>query len=605
MKIQLLFLVTCLFLVPIGCKQQKSSTLQKEVQTFLDAYNKEYQRLIITANEADWLVNTKIIKGDTTASFQSQVANEALTNFQGKKENIDLPKKWLAQKDQLTPIQAKQLEYIMYWAASSPESAKDLVSALIKSRNAQVEKLYGHDFILNKKKVSTNELDDILKKSQDIKSRLNAWLCAKEVGKDLKTGLEELRGLRNKTVQAAGFKDFFNYQVSEYGMTTDEMMAYCKDMVTTVWPLYRELHTWARYTLADKYHQPVPDLLPAHWLPNRWGQDWSAMVDVKGLDVDVALKAKNAEWIVSQGEAFYQSMGFPPLPKSFYEKSSLYPLPKDATWSKNNHASAWHLDYDQDVRSLMSVEANTEWWGTTLHELGHIYYYLTYSRPEVPIILRQGANRAYHEAFGSMIGLAAMQPPFLEGRGLIPANVKLDTIQKLLQESLDFIVHIPWGAGTMTHFEHDLYSNALPKEQFNQRWWQYVKQFQGIEPPMARTEEYCDAATKTHIIDDAAQYYDYSISNLLLFQVHDHIAKNILKQDVHYTNYWGNKAAGDFLKLIMKEGATRDWRELFKEHMGSDLSAKPMMDYFSPLMQYLKSVNQGRKYTLPEAPEFQ
>jgi peptidyl-dipeptidase A len=150
--------------------------------------------------------------------------------------------------------------------------------------------------------------------------------------------------------------------------------------------LYRELHTWARYNLAAKYKvKEIPEYLPAHWLSNRWGQDWSGLVEVKGLNLDSVLKSKSKEWMVEQAERFYVSLGMPTLPKSFYEKSSLFPAPADATYKKNNHASAWHMDYDQDVRSLMSIVPNSEWYETLHHELGHIYYYLCYSNPRFPL----------------------------------------------------------------------------------------------------------------------------------------------------------------------------------------------------------------------------
>jgi peptidyl-dipeptidase A len=152
----------------------------------------------------------------------------------------------------------------------------------------------------------------------------------------------------------------------------------------------------------------------------------------------------------------------------------------------------------------------------------------------------------------------------------------------------------------MTHFEHELYASNADSIQLNKKWWDLVKKYQGIEPPSTRGEEYCDAATKTHIIDDPAQYYDYSISNVLLFMFHQHIATKILKQDPHATNYWGSKETGDFLKSLMAPGATIDWEVLLRDKLGSDMSAKPMMDYFQPLMQYLQMQNKGRKYTLPE-----
>ena len=115
-----------------------------------------------------------------------------------------------------------------------------------------------------------------------------------------------------------------------------------------------------------------------------------------------------------------------------------------------------------------------------------------------------------------------------------------------------------------------------------------------------RGEEYCDAATKTHINNDPAQYYDYPLSSLFFYQVHETIATKILKQDPHNTNYWGHPEVGKFLADLMRPGATRNWRELLKEKTGKDLSAEAMVKYYSPLMEYLKKQNRGRKHTLPQ-----
>lgn len=183
----------------------------------------------------------------------------------------------------------------------------------------------------------------------------------------------------------------------------------------------------------------------------------------------------------------------------------------------------------------------------------------------------------------------------------MPEDVKTDSIQALMKEALDYIVFIPWSAGVMTEFEYELYSNDLPEDQFNKKWWELVEKYQGIIPPYERGEEYCDAATKTHINNDAAQYYDYAISYVLLFQFHDYIARNILMQDSHATNYYASKETGKFLHKLLSPGASVDWREHLKESIGSEMSAKPMVDYFAPLMNWLKEQNKGRKYTLPES----
>lgn len=598
--------------VLISCNSTKKESVSHDeavaidAQQFLDEYTAQYLALYYDLSKAQWQSNTHIEKDDTLNAYHTQQASEAFAAYVGSKEVIEMTQDLLHQKELLSPLQIKQLETILYAAANSPAIVAEIVKERIRAETAQIEKLFGFDFKIGDQAVSTNEIDHILKNETDLKARQQAWETSKEVGKVLKDGLKNLRQLRNETVQALGYHDYFSYQVSDYGMTTKEMMDLNQKLIEEVWPLYRELHTYTRYFLADKYGEDVPDLIPAHWLPNRWAQDWSELVTLEGINLDAVLEKKGKEWIVEQAERFYISLGFDSLPRSFYEESSLYPLPKEATYKKNNHASAWHMDLENDVRCLMSVEPNAEWYETTHHELGHIYYFISYTHPDVPPLLRGGANRAFHEAVGSMMGLAAMQKPFLANLGLVAATQdgsnSEQEMQALLKEALNFIVFIPFSAGVMTSFEHDLYVENLPKEQFNQKWWALAKKYQGITPPSSRGEEYCDAASKTHINDDAAQYYDYAISNVLLFQMHDHIANNILKTDPRNTDYYGNKKIGEFLFEILSPGATKDWRQLLKESTGSELSAEAMLHYFQPLMSYLKQVNKGRNYTLPEKP---
>jgi peptidyl-dipeptidase A len=584
----------------LSCAESRQA-LQARVDEYLRSYAAKYKDLSYAVAQAEWALNTKIVEGDSTNAIASRKAKQALAEFTGSTENITKAREFLENRTLLPALQVKQLNKILYLAADNPQTVPELVKQRIAAETAQTEKLFGFDFKIDGTSVTTNQIDEVLRSSNKLEERLKAWEASKEVGKALKDGLEDLQRLRNQTVQALNYPDYFSYQVSDYGMTTDEMMALMAQLNRELRPLYRELHTYARYTLAERYRQPVPADLPAHWLPNRWGQDWSAMVNVAGFDLDGVLKSKSPEWIVQQAERFYVSLGFDPLPASFWERSSLYPLPAAAGYKKNNHASAWHLDLENDLRSLMSVEPNTEWYETTHHELGHIYYFMSYTNDQVPLLLREGANRAYHEAVGSLLGLASMQRPFVDAIHLIPAsNGKSDDLQTLLKEALNYIVFIPFSAGTMSQFEYELYAKNLPKDQYNSRWWEIVKRYQGIVPPAPRGEEYCDAATKTHINDDAAQYYDYALSFILLYQLHDHIATTILQQDPHATNYYGSAEVGGFLREILQPGSSRDWRELLREKTGEDLSAKAMLRYFEPLTDYLKKANEGREHTLEE-----
>jgi peptidyl-dipeptidase A len=590
-------------LLAVGCSggDGGGSAVQTEAQAFLDAYTTEYLELQYESAEAEWASNTKIVEGDTTNAYRTRRANEALAAFTGSSDNIENARKYLGKKKDLTDLQVKQLNKVLYMAADNPATVEALVKERIKAQTEQVEGLYGFDFKIAGKSVATSDIDEILRTSDDLDERLAAWESSKKVGAAIKDGLVNLRRLRNETVQALGYDDYFSYQVSDYGMTTDELRAMMLKFNREVRPLYRELHTWARYELAKRYGvSEVPDLLPAHWMPNRWSQDWNAMVTVEGVDLDGVLKTKDREWLTKQGEQFYVSLGFEELPPSFWTKSSLFPLPDGTDYKKNNHASAWHMDLQKDVRCLMSVIPNADWYETVHHELGHIYYYVAYTNPDVPPLLREGANRAYHEGIGSLLGLAAMQKPFLEHLDLLPADTQSDEMQTLLKEAFNYIIFIPWSAGVMTEFEYELYGENLAANQFNKRWWEIKHRYQGVVPPAPRGEEHCDAASKTHISNDAAQYYDYAMSYVLLFQIHDYIASKILSQDAHATNYYGSKEVGTFLYDIMSPGGSGDWQQVLRDKTGEDLSARAMLAYFEPLTEYLKEVNKGRKHTLPE-----
>jgi peptidyl-dipeptidase A len=221
---------------------------------------------------------------------------------------------------------------------------------------------------------------------------------------------------------------------------------------------------------------------------------------------------------------------------------------------------------------------------------------MSYTRPEVPPVLRLGANPSFHEGMGELISLAAGQVPYLKARGVLPADFKADQTAFLLNDALaNSVPFIFWASGTMTHWEADIYARNLPADQWNARWWQYVRDFQGVEPPAPRGEEWCDAATKTHINDTPAYYYSYAVATVFKFQLHDHIAKNILHQPPQSCSYAGSKAVGNFLRGIMEKGGTDDWRKVLRDATGGDLSTRAMVDYYQPLLSWLQEQNKGRQ----------
>ena len=576
-----------------GC----APTPQDTANEFLRTYDALLQKMYAITAEAYWNAATDV----TELHVGERIgAEKTMAAFAGSPWVIDTVKALLADRDRLDDLTERQLRGILLSAAEYPGTIPEVVAARVAEEARQGAILDSFEFCAERSGddcreiVTPNQIDEVLVTSTDEAQRRKIWAVAKQTGPALKEGIGKLRDLRNQVAQEMGYDSFFALQVDDYGMAVEEMMAMMERFNHDLRPLYEQLHTWTKYELAERYGEAPPNLIPAHWIGNRWAQAWPGLSS--GIDLDTLVAEKDPEWIVKQSEAFYTSMGMPPLPQSFYEKSDLYPLPPGAERKKNTHASAWHMDLEKDVRSLMSVENNWRWFETSHHELGHIYYYLAYTSADVPLTLRGGANRAFHEAIGDLIGIAARQPAYLKEIGLLEEDAEIDEIAWLLDEALDqAVVFIPFSAGTMSFFEHDLYEENLPVGEFNRRWWEHAARFQGIAPPSPRGEEFCDACTKTHITDDPAQYYDYAMAFVLKYQLHTYIAKNILGQDPRNCNYYGNKEVGDFLWNLLSLGATRDWREVVREKTGGEVSTKAMLEYFEPLVGYLQEENADRE----------
>jgi peptidyl-dipeptidase A len=583
-------LSVCFLLVSPGLTSA-ASPIQDRADQFLKLANAGYQALYKVNSEAQWLAVTDVSDRHDAAA---EAAGKAAAAFNGNPALINEARELLSHKKDLSELTVRQLKQLLLNAAEGPMTNPDLVSKRVEAETKQASLMNSFVFKLDGQPITANKIDDLLDTSVDLNERKKVWEASKEIGPALKDNLLVLRDLRNGVAREMKYPDYFSLEVASYGMSTEEMLKMMDDWMATLRPLYLQLHTWTKYKLAEKYHQPVPKKIPAHWINNRWSQEWPGLVDA--ANIDKYFEGRNAEWVIKSAEQFYTGLGFSPLPDSFWKKSDLYPLPPDSKRKKNTHASCWHIDLENDIRSLQSIEPNSKWFFTAHHELGHGYYFKAYTRPEVPPLLRLGAAPGFHEGVGELIALASSQVPYLQSRGVLPADFKADKTAFLLDDALArSIPFIYFSAGVMPHWEADIYARNLPPDQWNARWWKYVSDLQGIEPPAPRGEEFCDAATKTHINDNPAYYYNYAFATVFKFQLHDYIARKILHQPPQACNYADNKEVGAWLDKILKKGGTEDWRKVLKEATGEDISTRAMADYFKPLQAWLEEQNKGRQ----------
>ena len=585
----LCFLIVTAFRLPAFAETK--SPIQERADRFLALANAGYQAVFRVNSEAQWNAMTDVTPEHDAAV---EATGKAFAAFNGNAAIINEARELLKHQKKLNEITVRQLKQLLLNAAEGPMTNPDLVAKRVAAETKQASLMNGFEYKLNGQKITANQIDDKLEKSTDLAERKAVWEASKEIGPALKPNLVTLRDLRNGVAKEMKYPDYFSLQVAAYGMSTDEMLKMLDDWMATLRPLYLQLHTWAKYKLAEKFHQPVPNKIPAHWITNRWAQEWPGLVEA--ANIDKYFEGRKPEWIIKTAEQFYRGLGFSPLPQSFWQKSDLYPVPPDSKRKKNTHAFCFHIDLENDIRSLQSIEPNSRWFFTAHHELGHGHYFEAYSRPEVPYLLRIGAAPGFHEGVGELIALASSQVPYLQARGVLPHEFNADKTAFLLDDALArSIPFIYFSCGTMPHWEADIYAHNLPPDQWNARWWKYVSDFQGIEPPESRGEQFCDAATKTHINDTPAYYYNYAFATVFKFQLHDYIARKILHQPPQSCNYADNKEVGTWLNNILKKGGTEDWRKVLREATGEDISTRAVMEYFKPLMSWLEEQNKGRQ----------
>ncbi|HLP09239.1 MAG TPA: M2 family metallopeptidase [Opitutaceae bacterium] len=583
----------CTIAVALGgsahLQAESPAPLQERADRFLALANAGYQSLITLRESTDWDVSVDVTPEHEAAA---ETASKAFSAFVGNPALIAEARELLTRRGELAPNSVRQLERLLLAAAEAPMTNPALANERIEAETRQDAALNSYTFTFRGAPITPNDIDQRLLTSTDLAERRELWEASKAIGPTLKPGLVRLRELRNGVARELGYADFLSLQYAVYGVDAAELVRLNDEFLRALRPLYLQLHTWTKYELAKRYGQPVPKRIPAHWLANRYGQEWPGLV--AAADIDAAIARQPREWIVQTAERFYTSLGFAPLPASFWQISDFYPLPADATRKKSTHAFCYHIDLAQDVRALMNVTPDGNWFGTAHHEFGHAFYMLAYSRPEVPPLLRDAPNSGFHEGIAELGGTACFQAPYLRRLGLVDAAT--DPIAFLLSDALNpTLPFMAFAAGTMTHWEADFYAGNLSADQLNARWWQYVRDFQGIEPPTARGEELCDAATKTHINSVPGYYANYAIATVIRFQLLDHIAKNILHQPPQSCDLSGHPEVGAFLRRILEKGATEDWQTLLRETTGEELSTRAMVEYFTPLQRWLEEQNRGRE----------
>jgi peptidyl-dipeptidase A len=446
------------------------------------------------------------------------------------------------------------------------------------------------------------QLVNIMAKSRKYDELLDAWTGWHNTSREMKDDYTRVVQLANEGASEIGFKDVGVLWRSGYDMPADEFSKVATGLWDQVKPLYNELHCYTRTQLQKTYGAdkvPAGKPIPAHLLGNMWSQTWAEIYPlvepykgVSDLDVTAALQKQkyDAVKVAKQAESFYTSLGFQALPQTFWERS-LLKQPRDR--DVQCHASAWQMDGADDVRIKQCIEPNQEELFTAYHELGHIFYDLSYKIQ--PYIFQNGAHDGVHEAIGDTINLS-MTPAYLHQVGLAgPAKASKEaTINSQMKVALDKIAFLPFGK-MIDEWRWRVFAGEIKPADYNASWWKIREQYQGIVPPIARGEENFDPGAKYHIPANVP-YTRYFLAFILQFQFHKSLCEAAgFKGPLHECSIYGNKEAGKRFQAMLAHGASQPWQDTLAELTGKrEMDASAIIEYFDPLMGWLKEQNKGQ-----------
>ncbi len=575
-----------------------------EAIAFLETTEKELRDLWIHRERTEWVKSTFITHDTEILSARAEEAVMAFVATAATKAN--------RYKSLALPVDAARKLKLLRTAQTLPSPADPADRKALATLAAEMSSEFGKrkvtasddpKFKLPKRDLTLGALSTILQTSPDPSLQREAWERWRAAG-GAAAGerYERYVTLANKGAKAMGFSNLGELWRSGYDMPADEFAKEVDRLWGQIAPLYQQLHCYARAQLHAKYGDAVPATgpIPAHMMGNMWAQDWLYRMDLLRpepgasgkktrtlTDVLVEKKTTPAQ-MVQYGEAFFVSLGLAKLPETFWKRSM---LARPADREVVCHASAWDVDWQDDLRVKMCVEINEEDFVTVHHELGHNYYQRAYKAQ--PTLFTNSANDGFHEALGDTIALS-VTPAYLQKIGLDPGGERSE-LNFLMQRAVEKVAFLPFGL-LVDKWRWQVFAGEITPEAYNTSWWQLRLAYQGVAPPGDRSGRATfDPGSKYHVAG-SVPYMRYFLAHILQFQLHRALCKVAGHTGpLHRCSIYGSKAAGTRLNEMMALGLSRPWPEALKAATGETrMDATAVLAYFKPLHEWLIVQNKGR-----------
>ena len=566
-------------------------------RAFLAGVNREMLGLINAAQRAGWVQSTYITPDtEMMAARANELLLNAVTRYAKDARRFD--------KIQLPAAERRQMDVLKnsltMSAPPNPKESEELTRLVASMEGVYGSGKYCPDGAAGDDCLDIEEITEILAAGRDPKRLQDVWEGWHTISIPMRKDYARFIVLSNKGASALGYSDTGAMWRGKYDMPADAFAAEIDRLWAQLRPLYVSLHAYVRGRLHQQYGAVVPEKgpIPAHLLGNLWQQDWSNLYpivapagDTQAFSLTDNLKARKIDPLemVRIGERFFTSLGFAPLPKTFWERS-LFTKPRDR--EVVCHASAWDIDSEEDVRIKMCIDVNAEDFTTIHHELGHNFYQRAYRT--LPVVLRDSANDGFHEAVGDTLALS-VTPEYLVKLNLLDKapDASADT-GLLLKAALERLAFLPFGL-IVDQWRWQTFAGKITPASYNQAWWDLKLRYQGVAPASPRGEQFFDPGAKYHVPANTP-YTRYFLAQVLQFQFHRALARQAgCAAPLHRCSIYESKDAGARLKAMLEMGASKPWPDALEALTGQrEMDASAMVEYFAPLKAWLDEQNKGK-----------
>ncbi len=576
--------------------QTAESAAADEAKAFIEDAETQLAAMSREVQQAYWNQETNITdETDAIAAAAGATATTLAVSLANASKKYDV--------DTLPADTARKIR-ILRSGITLPAPSRDGAAEELATIATGLTSTYGKGkFEYKGEMIDLDQASTIIETSRDPAELKAVWEGWRTVSPPMKADYARMVDLANEGAAELGYPSLDQMWLSNYDMPPAEMEAEVKRLWGQVEPLYEELHCYARWKLNDQYGdgvQPKTGPIRADLLGNMWAQQWSGIYDIvkpgtAAVSYDLTERLNERGYtpvqMVKTGEGFFTSLGLAPLPETFWDRSMIVrPEGKEVVC----HASAWDLDDEEDVRIKMCTEINSEDFFTVHHELGHNFYQRAYK--DQPYLYKNGAHDGFHEAIGDFIALS-ITPEYLEQIGLISAEEKpgpdADTAL-LMQTALDKIAFLPFAL-TVDGWRWDVLNGTTKPDDYNKAWWDLRLANQGIVPPGPRPEDAFDPGAKFHIPGNTP-YLRYFLSFVMQFQFHKAACEQAgWDGPLHRCSIYGNKEVGERFNAMLEAGASQPWPDTLEKFTGTrQMDGSAIIEYFDPLMTYLKEQNEGQ-----------